>query len=189
MAQHWGGEYSDKKDDGFTNLPMYHGATNNETLPNQSLHSITHPTSSTQFNKNLHNQLSNRASKYQGLRSEPAILPMSLEQKFQCCQLHDSGITIKALCSQYKQSKITINNIILNKDKIVTQWFKQSNPYVKVSKRSRSSAYPEINTAIMEWYQASSAAGHTPTGVSIQSRARLIAQELGYSAFKASNGE
>lgn len=122
--------------------------------------------------------------------TKPSSTVLSLEQKFQCCQLHDSGVSIKALCLQYGQSKFTITNIVQNKHKIMAEWFRFSNPFITKKQRLlKSNAYAEINAAILDWYWAFKASGKTPTGVGIQTKAKEVAQQLGYHTFKASNGE
>ena len=69
------------------------------------------------------------------------------------------------------------------------EWFRFSNPYIQKKQRAlKSPAYAEINSAILEWYWASKAAGKALTGVGIQAKAKAVAEELGYHSFKASNG-
>lgn len=130
-----------------------------------------------------------QSSKWRTFQTKPASTALTLEQKFRCCQLHDGGMAMKNLCLQFNQSKAVIQNVINNKQKIMTEWFRFSNPYIQKKQRAlKSPAYAEINSAILEWYWASKAAGKALTGVGIQAKAKAVAEELGYHSFKASNG-
>lgn len=129
------------------------------------------------------------ALKFRGIQTKPASTALTLEQKFRCCQLHDSGVPLRNLCMQFNQSKAVVSNVINNKPNIMSEWFRFSNPYMKKKQRTlKSPAYAEINSAVLKWYWSLKAIGKSSTGVGIQAKAKEVAEQLGYHSFKASNG-
>mgnify|MGYP001791263235 FL=1 len=108
---------------------------------------------------------------------------MTLVQMFQCCQLYDSGQSIKQLSKKYQQEMHIINNILQVKKSIVSSWINETIPY-----KARKENLADLSEAMIYWYIQRKTECQRLRGVDIQAKAQELASTMGHNRFQASNG-
>ena len=116
---------------------------------------------------------------------------LSLEMKYQVIKFseREPGIGICKLADTFGCGKTQIANILKTKDDIIDLYESNNrSDLCQTKKRNRSSEFSDVNDALYQWYTIASSKNIYPDGPQLASKAKLIAERLGYQEFKASNG-
>ncbi|KAK7863053.1 hypothetical protein R5R35_006476 [Gryllus longicercus] len=112
---------------------------------------------------------------------------LTLGEKIELIEEHEQGNTsVKDLVMKFKVGKTQVYDTLKNKGKIKIEWLKGIPENRK--RLSRTTSYEKINVIIWEWFVSARAEGIPISGPMIQAKAIEVAQKLGKTEFKASNG-
>ena len=118
---------------------------------------------------------------------------LTLKQKYDLVKKAEEcpKMTSRDLAVVFKCGKTQVCSILKKKASIIES-FEANSPLdirrLSERKRSRSSPYCEVNDLLYEWYLMASKKNIHPDGPMLCTKAMEIAQRLGVSGFKASNG-
>ncbi len=90
---------------------------------------------------------------------------------------------LRSLSLKYGCGKTQIANILKRKETILASYESDG-----LSNQARLSQFREVNEALHEWYKKVCAEGVSPTGAQIVDEAKGIAERLGKTGFKGTNG-
>lgn len=96
------------------------------------------------------------------------------------------GMNHRVLAEMFNCGKTQIGQILKQKESILSLY--QSNRSAKRKKMSRASAFEDVNKAVFEWYSMACSKSIFPGGPQVAEKAKQIAEKLGKSDFKGSNG-
>ena len=99
------------------------------------------------------------------------------------------SICVRKLANLFHCGKSQISTILKNKA-MIKQLYESnaSSDLCQARKRIRSSEYSDLNDALYQWYQLCVKKNMYPDGSLLAEKALMIAQRLGHTEFKASNG-
>ena len=99
------------------------------------------------------------------------------------------SIYVRKLANLFHCGKSQISTILKNKA-MIKQLYESnaSSDLCQARKRIRSSEYSDLNDALYQWYQLCVKKNMYPDGSLLAEKALMIAQRLGHTEFKASNG-
>ena len=95
-------------------------------------------------------------------------------------------VRVRELAEQFESRKTQIARILENKEALVSDF--ESNRSLSTRKRSHSSKFSNINTALYSWYTLACSRNIHPGGPHLIEKARQIAEQLGIGNFKSTNG-
>lgn len=116
---------------------------------------------------------------------------LSLKEKYEVIKLvaKEPNIGSRKLAERFHCGKTQITTILKNKDQIKELF--ESNASGSLSqfrKRNRKSEFADVNEALYEWYQLAVSKNIYPDGSLLMEKGKEIAERLGTTDFKASNG-
>ena len=118
---------------------------------------------------------------------------LSLEKKrelIKTSQSHPSA-SVRSLGERFNCSKTQVAYILKNKASILSMYETNqsgSRVHAKDTARVRTSEYAEVNDKLYEWYLLACSKNIFPGGPQLIEKAKQIAERLGKSDFKGSNG-
>lgn len=113
---------------------------------------------------------------------------LTLKSKVELIKCHEEqNMSVKLLIDKYKCSKTQVYDILKNKDKIKSTWLSGNLP-AYAQRKSRKTGNEEINKILYQWFSDNRARNLPISGPMLQEQAKQIAQRLGKTDFKASNG-
>ena len=112
---------------------------------------------------------------------------LSLQDKIDVIEKSNKGLSSREIASQFQCGKTQINNIISNKEKILSEWEKGTNCQQRYMKR-RKTEYTDLNQLMWEWFSLARSHNVPITGRLLQEKALMLAVEMGHDEFTASNG-
>ena len=101
----------------------------------------------------------------------------------------NNGMTLRSLAQQFECGRTQIAHILKNKESIMALY--QSNASgskIHSSKVCRVSEFEDVNTSLYIWYVLACSKNIYPVGPQLIGKAKQIAEKLGKSNFKGSNG-
>ena len=93
---------------------------------------------------------------------------------------------MRELTELFECGKTQIAKILTNKEALVGEF--ESNRSLSTRKRSHSSKFSNINTALYSWYTLACSRNIHPGGPQLIEKARQIAKQLGVENFKVPHG-
>ncbi len=112
---------------------------------------------------------------------------LTLEERVRVIENYKAGRSARSIAINLGVGKTQIQSIVNNRDTIMKEWESGTPPDQKYMK-ARCSKYGQLNDLVWDWFCAQRANNVTVTGKMIQDRAKILALELGYMDFTASNG-
>lgn len=101
----------------------------------------------------------------------------------------DPGMNTRTLAEMFQCGRTQIAHILKNKQSILSlHKSNASGSRIHSTKISRVSEFEEVNKALYEWYLLACSKNIFPGGPQLTEKAKQIAERLGKSKFKGSNG-
>ena len=101
----------------------------------------------------------------------------------------DYGKSVQAISEELRCGKTQIYGILKNKEATVALYESNASSSLHQSrKRTRLSEYSEVKDALYEWYLLACSKNSYPDGSQLKEKAKEIAERLGNSDFKGTNG-
>ena len=115
---------------------------------------------------------------------------LSLEKKLQVIKhlQENPGTSIRALGEKFGCGKTQIAYILKNKEPILSLFYDNSSGSRVHTIKSRTSEYFEVNEALHKWFHLACSKNIYPGGPELMEKAKEIAEKLGISDFKGSQG-
>ena len=113
---------------------------------------------------------------------------LTLEDRVNVIDMKDKGETAIAISKRLDCGKTQIQNIIRNKDSIMTLWRSGDGRPTQKTVKIRKITYPEVDKLVWDWYCLARAKNIPVSGRMIRQQARKYSLKLGHDGFKASNG-
>lgn len=112
---------------------------------------------------------------------------LSLAEKYELLKFHsENKMSVKDLTMKFKCGKTLVYDTIKNKEKIKSDYLRGENCNSK--RKIRKTGNEEINRILYEWFLDARSRNLPISGPLLKTQAKLIAERLGNSDFKASNG-
>ncbi|XP_048364694.1 tigger transposable element-derived protein 4 [Sphaerodactylus townsendi] len=111
---------------------------------------------------------------------------LSIKDKIDIMTAVESGMKKSDIAAKYGIKKNSLSSIMKSKDRILEAFeFQQFDPK---RKRLRTALYTDLEEELLKWYRMAQGLNVTISGPMLRLRANAIAQKLGHSDFKCSNG-
>ncbi len=113
---------------------------------------------------------------------------LTLEEKVKVIRLTEEGKGSRTVAEIMGVGKTQVNTIISKKEEILHHWESGSTSSTRKSLTARRLIYPDLNEKVYDWFTMARAKNYPVTGRCLQDQAMIIASQLGYGNFTASNG-
>jgi hypothetical protein len=116
---------------------------------------------------------------------------LSLKMKYEVIKTseREPKLGIRTLAEHFQCGKTQISTILKNKKEVRELYESNaSSGLCQARKRNRMSEYADLNDALFQWYQMCVQRNIYPDGSLLAEKALTIAERLGHTGFKASNG-
>ena len=110
---------------------------------------------------------------------------LNLEDRVKVIRLMESGKSSRIVAEQFGVGRTQIQQTMKRKAELLSDYENNANPE---SKRRRVTGNEDINVPTWRWFQDASARRAPISGPLIQEQAKIFAEEMGNTVFKASNG-
>ena len=95
-------------------------------------------------------------------------------------------LSVKQIMKMFNIGKTQVYEILKKKTEILMRWENCANG--KIKRELKKTANEDINEIVWEWFVSVRAKNHRVSGPMVQEYAKQVAQKLGKTEFKASNG-
>lgn len=113
------------------------------------------------------------------------MAPLTLKQKIDLIEENKINKNQTSLASKFKCSRSTVQNILKRKAELVDAY---DNHAPGDRKRTKICKFDDVDTKVWQWFMSARSANLAISGPLIQEKAITVANELGLTDFKASNG-
>lgn len=111
---------------------------------------------------------------------------LTLSEKVDVIREHQrSGETTRKLAQRFDCGKTQIIKVLNNKDSILDAWSKNA---TSAAKRHNAEKFDKVNNLLWEWYEKARQANIPIDGPMLREEARILAEQLGETAFKGTDG-
>ncbi|XP_015264516.1 PREDICTED: tigger transposable element-derived protein 4 [Gekko japonicus] len=111
---------------------------------------------------------------------------LSIKDKIDIMTAMESGMKKSDIVAKYGIKKNSLSSIMKSKDRVLEAF--ESLQFDPKRKRLRTAFYTDLEEALVKWYRMVRGLNVTISGPMLRLRANDIAQKLGHSDFKCSNG-
>ena len=113
---------------------------------------------------------------------------LTLREKIEVIEFKkkDPKAAIRAIAEHFKCGRTQVNTVLTNQEKLLEQFAGNGNAD---SKRAREVRFPDIDSAVVEWYRKARRKNIPVTGPMLQEKACQVAVRMGLvDEFRAPNG-